>query len=49
MKDLNFNLEMKCLVALSYLEQSEIPMYFQKFVENLKDDDSKIIANWFEE
>ena len=48
-KDLKFNLDMKCLIALSYLEPSEIPIYFHNFLETVEDTDSKIIANWFQE
>lgn len=40
---------MKCLIALSYLEHSEIPLYFNKFMETLEDDDSKIMTDWFQE
>lgn len=43
-----FNIEMKCLLALSYLSPDNIPIYFNEILSDLQDEDSKTIYDWFE-
>ncbi|CAG9793720.1 unnamed protein product, partial [Diatraea saccharalis] len=46
--DIQFNIEVKCLLALSFLEESEIYVYFESILKSLKDPDWQQLAHWFE-
>jgi hypothetical protein len=45
----NFTIEMKCLLALSFLKPDEIPLYFKKLQEKSSPDAVDIINNFGED
>ncbi|KAL0884147.1 hypothetical protein ABMA27_016160 [Loxostege sticticalis] len=46
---MTFNKQVKCLLALSYLPEEEIPTYFNTLLRCIEDPDWKALALWFQE